>query len=158
MSKIQLLWAGMAFLLLLNLITLGMLQFQRPPGPPGPHNRGGRADLFIIDKLQLTPEQTNTYRSMIERHKYSVDSLEQLMMSTRRQLFETLNGSDSTLRDSLLLAVGRQQSQMENIHYRHFMEIKSICTPQQQPAFRELTTELERLFGAGKKMPRPPKE
>ena len=65
----------------------------------------------------------------------------------RHKLYETLTATETaTGKDSLLTEIGNLQIVLENIHYKHFQDIKKLCKPEQQKAFDTFTLEITNLF------------
>ncbi len=143
-------------------------QQERPDGPPpggpggpgGPDRPGGRGPRnLIIARLGLTEAQVTEYDQMIQWHRTSVDAANERIMGLKNQLYATIASGDTTAKDSLVAAIGTTQQEIERIHYKHFEDMKRLCTtPEQQAAFEELTKEIASLFGPHGPRQRPPQD
>lgn len=156
MEKQKLITISVIALLLLNIGTLGFLfvsgpkQGHRPP----PHGRPEPREI-IIEKLHFDEQQIEAYELLIREHHKQIDAVDEKIRDTKNSLYALLNSNDSSSKDSLIIALGNYQKEIEAIHFDHFADIKKLCKPNQKYDFEELTEELSRLFS---KPPRPPHE
>ena len=129
-----------SILILSNLVLAGFILFRKPPHPPKPRE-------IIIRKLNFDKEQAEKYDLLIKAHQESIIVNEKKMLSLKNGLYGSLskNGHGSNS-DSLSLEIGKIQTEMERIHYSHFLEIKKLCKAEQLPAFEALTVELAKMF------------
>ena len=68
-------------------------------------------------------------------------------MVLKSQLYSNLiDQNEPTNTDSLIIEIGKKQIEIEQIHYKHFQEIKGLCKPEQQKAFKELSLDIVKLF------------
>lgn len=142
MSKMKLLSILSAGLLLSNILLIGFLFFKKPPHPrpEGPRN-------LIIEKLHFDEKQILAYDKLIDWHRSEIRNTEQNIMDLKSVLYTGVaNNIDSIKKDSLILELGKKQMQIEQIHFKHFTDIKNICTEKQQENFKELSEELSHLF------------
>lgn len=115
---------------------------------PTPRNNREAPKIFIIEKLHFNQEQIDAYELLIQNHRKQVKETERGIRESKNALYQTLNNNNPAVQsDSLILAMNAYQQKMEKIHFEHFMAIKNLCTPEQLPAFEELSKELARLFG-----------
>jgi hypothetical protein len=54
---------------------------------------------------------------------------------------------DVKTKDSLIEILASNQKKIEETHFKHFQDIKKLCTPEQMNRFDDLTEELSRIFG-----------
>ena len=74
------------------------------------------------------------------------------ILQLKKELYNTLNQPFSTSqKDSLLLKISIVQSTIEQTHYAHFQDLKSLCNQNQQQNFENFTKELTDYFGSTKK-------
>jgi periplasmic protein CpxP/Spy len=145
-------------LLLSNLMLVGFIMVNRSRhlqgermGPPPPHERGPRN--IIIQRLHLTEAQVSEYDKLIKWHRDEIDREDKSLSTLKQKLYNTLTTpTDSTEKDSIFAAISQAQQHIERIHYKHFEDIRALCTEQQKPDFEALTQEIASLFG-----PRPHK-
>ena len=142
MNKVKILSIISVGLLVANLLLIGFLVLRKPP-----HRAGGGPKKMVIEKLQFDENQIKKYEKMITWHRTEIQKSEGQMLALKHQLYATLTDTAaSAQKDSLIAEIGRLQVAIENIHYKHFQDIKSLCTPAQQPYFEDFTEEITRLF------------
>ena len=138
-------------LLIINVSLLAFLVLKKPPMPPqgpGPAmNREEGPGKLIQQRLHLDKEQVEAYQKLISSHQDSIRNLDQQISEAKNELYETL--ADSSLSNSAGLEnkLAELQKRVESVHYRHFLELKAICRPEQIDDFNKLTKELASLFG-----------
>jgi hypothetical protein len=96
--------------------------------------------------LQLDAAQVARYEQLIEQHRTAIRAKESALRAARQQLYALLEGSDTAQKDTLALRIGALQTEIEYIHFDHFLALKSICRPEQQPGFRQVSAEMLRFF------------
>ncbi len=145
MNKTKLLSIVSIGLLLLNLVLIGFILSHRPI-----HNKDFRQKI-IIEKLQFNTTQAEQYQKLIAKHRDDISISKATMNNLRNALYATINKPiDNIEKDSIIIAIGNTQADLEQIHYNHFTDIKAICTQQQLPAFEALTKELSNIFSPQK--------
>lgn len=143
MTKIKLLSILVIGLLVANITLIVFLFLDKNER----HKHEGPRDE-VIQKLGFTLEQIVSYDSIILDHIKAIKKVDKQIMELKNELYKGLNhNSDSILKDSLIFEIGKTQIQVENIHYKHFEKLKTICNPgQQMHKFEKLTTEIAKLF------------
>lgn len=152
MDKIKLLTIAVIALLLLNFGTLGFLLLSSPKHGGRPPQRMPKE--IIIDRLQFDSKQKKEYQTLIDWHRKKIDSLDQQIRDTKNELYMELLKPDvnAKTKDSLITVLANHQKQIEQTHFKHFEDIKNLCTPEQRENFYDLTRELSKIFG---KQPKP---
>lgn len=146
MDKIKVLTIAVIALLLLNFGTLGFLLLS---GHKHDRRRPHREPKeIIIDKLQLDANQQSAYQTLIDWHRGTIDSFDHQIRSTKNELYLQLTQKkvDIKTKDSLIARLANDQKAIEETHFKHFQDIKNLCTPAQMNSFNELTEELSRIF------------
>ncbi len=142
MNKVKFL-TGLVLLLLLANVCLSMLIFMNKM--ESRHPEGPRDE--IIQKLQFDKTQVKQYDSLISIHRSGISNAQDKIRNLKNKLYSSLKTNaiqnDS---DSLIAAINNIQRDIEYIHLHHFRDIQRLCTPEQQPYFDALTTEIARLF------------
>ena len=138
-------------LLISNILLIWALVNKKPPLPPfgnpdGPKN-------IIIERLNFSEEQIDEYEDLILDHRAKIHDLERSLINLKQELYSHLNQDDFTP-DSLMAQITLIQSNIEQAHFDHFVEIKKLCSEEQQIKFDDLSKELARLF----QPPKPPNE
>ena len=151
--KIQkLLIISVVFLLLLNggIITyLFLSKMGRPEGKRMPRE-------IVIEKLHFDEGQIVAYEKIIRLHQDKIRSLDDSVRISKNELYHLLNENSvsNNRKDSLFATLAHLQTQIEQTHYNHFVEIKAICRKEQLEDFKELTEELSSIFSNSKKRAR----
>lgn len=148
MSKTRLVSLFSIGLLIVNIALIWIL-FIRKPVPPM-HRRPGNHDgpeQIVIDKLNLNGEQIKKYEEYISWHKQRISSSEHKLLTLKQQLYLRLSEDNAAIsNDSLLNEIGKEQVQIELIHFQHFQDIKELCNDDQKPAFEEFSKNITELF------------
>lgn len=148
-------------LLISNLVLVGYIfnsRNNRPPidGPKHPGQHRGPRDL-IIKRLHFSDAQITAYDKLIQWHRGEIDNANEQMMSLKNQLYATLAASQAgNAKDSLLSAIASVQQKIEQTHYKHFEDIRDLCTADQKKDFEELTREIAFLFAPSDRKPHRP--
>ncbi len=142
-------------LLLSNLLLVGYIMLHKSSQPvhqgPPPHGHHGPRNI-IIERLHFSDAQITEYDKLIQWHRSEIDRADQKIRELKNQLYSTLNTPSGNTKDGIIASIATTQQEIERIHYKHFEDIKHLCTPQQQADFEELTKEIASLFAP----PRPP--
>lgn len=143
MDKIKLLTYSVIVLLLLNLATIGFVILSKPAGRNRPEPRE-----IIIEKLNFDENQKKEYEQLIYWHRSQIDELDEKILITKKELYLQLlkNEVDKKTKDSLINSLLQYQNQIENIHFKHFEDIKHLCRKDQLKNFEDFTKELSKIF------------
>lgn len=138
--KFYLLLIGL--LIISNLATLFFMMQNRKHKPFGYGPK-----KVIIEKLAFDEEQIVAYEKLIDQHRMDIRTNDQKIIQLKKELYRLLLKRYSNQEtDSLTKEIGHTQQEIERIHFNHFKDIKSICTPEQMPNFDLLIGELDILF------------
>ncbi|KAA3604182.1 MAG: hypothetical protein DWQ06_04840 [Calditrichaeota bacterium] len=135
-----------AILVLLNILTLSGIWFLKfSPKPPfADFPRKERSEFLLKKKLNLTDEQLQKFRDLRKKHFEETREFGNKIHNLKRELSEevfkkTQNQSEV---EKLIEKVGQLEMQIEKGKFKHFLELKSVCTPEQQKKFREIFKEI----------------
>jgi hypothetical protein len=158
MNKIKLLTYSVIGLLLLNVGIIGFLFFSRPNRNPEVNPR--RPKEFISEKLHFDANQNEKYESIIPIYKDKIDSLDAINRKLKSELYSQLKLQvvNSAIKDSIITLFLANQKQIEELHFKHFLDIKNICKASQLQDFNALTQELVKMFSNQNSKPHPPRE
>ena len=132
-------------LLLSNLILIGFNGFQkkdrRPPHPDdNPKN-------IVISKLGFDNAQIIAYEALIKGHQNNISERDRTIHELKNQLYDELkNEVINTRVDSLTAEIANYQKQIEQLHFKHFQDIKKICKPEQIDNFNRLVNDISTIF------------
>ncbi len=115
-----------AIALIINAATLIFFWYNRPPEEG--RRRPPRPDRVLIEELKLDDKQQAIYAPLREQHHQTHDSLLKLMAAPRQALYSQKQGAN----DTIIHQIGLLQEQIERVTYDHFMEVRKLCTPEQQ--------------------------
>ncbi|MBO0947816.1 periplasmic heavy metal sensor [Fibrella forsythiae] len=160
MERTKLLTIAVIGLLLLNLVTIGFLVLRpgKPGGRPEDGPPGGEGpSRIIIERLHFDDNQQERYQTLIEAHRAQTRELASQSVHLYRDYYGLLENDqpDTAQITSLNRQIGQNQREQAQLNFDHFNDIKQLCRPDQQAAFRQLVSELSRLFGRQQRPPRP---
>ncbi|AWH85967.1 hypothetical protein HYN59_12990 [Flavobacterium album] len=142
MKKTTLLGIGIVLLLVINAATLGFVYFKAGPPPRHPEPK-----QVIAEMLHFDESQQHQYEEKIAWHRTRINELDGKIRKAKEQLYETLADNNSLKKDSLTQVLTELHKEIEETHYKHFSDIKSICKPEQQIYYKQLILDLPHLFG-----------
>ena len=136
-------------LVILNLATLLMLWLGRPhtlAQPKGPAAEQKHLQRLLQDDLGFDATQANTYSRLRADHRAQSRQLIQEIRQLKKQMFDDVlqDTPQPALSDSLLQLTQEKQAQLERLTYQHLLDLKKLCTPEQQQALRLLMHDLFR--------------
>jgi len=146
-NKIKVLFLMMAGLLISNILLIAIIFFGPEARKPVSGHRPEGPKFFIIERLELNPQQIKQYEVLIENHRSQIREKEEVIMEQKEALYEGLK-SDLALekQDALLKNINQTQLEIEIIHYAHFQDIKKICNASQLEKFNDLAEDFTHLF------------
>lgn len=107
---------------------------------------------MIIEKLNFDDVQVVKYDSLIQWHRKQIRHYKYEIFNLKNQLYSHLSSNIlPSFTDSLIQEIVLRQVNIEQIHLKHFGDIKLLCNEQQLNAYFDLTKELATYFGAGPK-------
>ena len=116
-----------------------------PENPKGPI-KNDRPKNIVIQKLHFDKAQIAQYEDLIKEHRDQIFEKEQEISNVKMQLYNVLISNDTLQKEKLIQQLGALQSEIETIHYQHFLDIKSLCKPQQLSDFNDFTKEIVLVF------------
>ncbi len=146
MSKIKLLTIAVIGLLILNFLILGFLFLHKPPHPDRRGDDGNGPKNIIIKKLNFDEKQIADYQKLIEQHQSKLKNLRDQVRETKQLLYQQLSTNNIPISNELENKLGILQTEIEQTHYQHFLQLKKLCKPNQLKNYQELTKELTQLF------------
>jgi len=158
-KRSTLLWTAIIILFLLNAGTLGFL-LTRPGAPgQGPEDGHRRFDAQVVETLSLSPDQIAQFERMKRAHHEEMLRLDEATSAPFAQYFGLLQQTPGNLdaKDSLQQVIAALYAKRMDITYRHFAELKAICTPAQQQQFDRLIPSLMQVMSTGEKNMPPPR-
>ena len=132
-----------AILVLLNIASLASM-WLFPPRPP--HHR---IERFLQKELNLTNEQKEQFKSLKGQHLAVTKAYHEELQKNKKQLFQELskNPVDSILISNILEKEGEIHALLENALVEHFMDLKGICSEEQQEKLGDFFGKMTRPQG-----------
>lgn len=132
-------------LLLLNFGTLGYLLFMRP----GPHagRQGMKLDQEIIKTLHLDDNQQKTFNGLKTAHHDQIVNSDRAYHDALTRFFSLVKNDtvEQTQYDSLMTAMLDIQKSRATLTFKHFEDLKNLCTPEQRKNFDQLLPVLTQV-------------
>ena len=101
---------------------------------------------IIIEKLELDENQVAAYDVLVLEHQERTQEEQGKIRDFKNQLYQTLIEQNDEAKDSLIQLLADEQILIENIHYKHFLEIEALCRPEQMENFKAFVAEITSLF------------
>ncbi len=138
-SKLLLIIIGI--LLLSNIVLLSFLMLNKPTPKRG--MRGDRYALisnFLKIDMGFSKEQLQQYDTLNAHYRKTIKAMFDSVRDEKENHLKDLSSthfSDSAITATATLSVSKQKD-IEVVIFRHFKDIRSMCTPEQQPKFDSL--------------------
>jgi maltodextrin utilization protein YvdJ len=153
MNKIKFLQVLIIALFLSNLLVVYFaiqLSNNRGFNPDGPKK-------LVIEKLHFDEQQISDYEVLIDGHRQQIREKNEAIRHQKQALYQQLNAENDSLKVICLLEIAKLQAQVEEIHYKHFIDIKKLCKPEQLDNYEAFSKEILKIFPANQagKHPKP---
>ncbi|MCF8307174.1 MAG: periplasmic heavy metal sensor [Ignavibacteriales bacterium] len=138
-------------LVILNIGTITLLLLGRPEFPPAhpgderPRDENRMIAGLLKMELDFSEEQIRDYFELRSTHSEQVSQLNREIRRLKKEMFDEVlaDVSEPEISDSLLTLSQSKQNQVERLTFKHFLELKKICSPEQQTKLRRI---FHRLF------------
>ena len=151
-------------LVVLNISTISMLWLNQNRGPGAPPPRGkerqdNRTLEFLQKELDLTDEQILQYDQLRQTHaeqtRVLIDDIRRLKQEMMDEMF--YDEPDTAKAMQLADLIGEKQTEVEQITFDHFLDLKKLCGTEKIGKLRGLVDEFFRKnLPQSQKEPRPP--
>ncbi len=136
-------------LLISNLALLGFMFFGKKEGKKPPE-RGKSFSDYFEKQLGFTPEQSAKFHQLRDQHFENLKPILKEVRKAKDSLFSIMRLPDTP--DSILEKAAEDLSQKEKAQelqsFRHFREVRELCTDEQKPKFDSLIDKIiNRSFG-----------
>lgn len=138
-DKYKILWAAVGLLLLLNVGLLVWISFFSIKHPIQPKR------LYLETELKFDGKQAETYRNLRQEHAQQMRSLRENVKEMKEAFYADLG--KQILDDTLKARANQIESKMAEadvITFKHFQQVRQMCTPAQQKHFDEVILDLIR--------------
>jgi periplasmic protein CpxP/Spy len=122
-------------------------------GPPRGRHPGGKEDgapgKFLVKKLKLTAKQEAEFNILREAHHDSIEVLISKEKKLKKSFVDGLiSDAASGDEDSILNLIAENKKQVELLTYKHFQEVKKICTSEQKVIFNDIIGDIIEKIGS----------
>jgi hypothetical protein len=137
-------------LILLNVTTIALLWIGRPPRRAGdgqPHQKErdpARLQQLLKEELGFDKAQTEQFLQSRRLHMEQVAQLEDQVRLLKKQMFDKVLGDNPQpiFSDSLLKLTQEKQADIEQLTFQYLLNLKKICTPEQQKKLQSLMRDM----------------
>lgn len=139
-NKYKILWAAIVVLLLLNIGLLVWIAFFLNGNLAQPKR------LFLETELKFDEKQTDVYRKLRQEHAQQMRTMRDEVKAMKEAYYKDLSVTNIP-EDSLRVRANRIETKMgetDIITFRHFQQVRQMCTPAQQKHFDEVILDLIR--------------
>lgn len=138
-KKLMALWVAIGLLLCLNLATIGWVLNRGRQVRANRHH----PESMLVKRLDFTPDQQARYRQLRAQFEQRSQPFQDSLLTIRRELFGQFGNAlpDSTL-NRILSRMERQNGQLMRLRFRHWQQVRALCTPRQQARFDRMATRL----------------
>jgi periplasmic protein CpxP/Spy len=139
-NKYKILWAAIGVLLLLNIGLLVWIAFFSNGNLAQPKR------LFLETELKFDENQADVYRKLRREHAQQMRSMREDVKAMKEAYYSDLAQtkiSEDTLR-ARANKIENKMAEADVITFRHFQEVRQLCTPAQQKHFDEVILDLIR--------------
>jgi uncharacterized membrane-anchored protein YhcB (DUF1043 family) len=138
-NKFRVLWIAIIVLIVLNIGMVAWFTFFA-------HRAGPPQRLFLEKELNFDEKQKESYRVMRDEHFMKARSIREQVKMMKEDFFKSM--ADSSLTDEDLrkkaLAISTEMSELELMTFKHFQQVRQMCTPEQKEKFDEIIDEVLR--------------
>ncbi|MGN7721950.1 Spy/CpxP family protein refolding chaperone [Chitinophaga sp. 22620] len=147
-------------LLLTNLLLLFFFVWNKPADPARTSNRsrGGEVMQLLEKEVGFSKQQLDQYKQLKEQHWERMKTSFGELRTARDNFYKLLN--ENSVADSVITAaadsIGSRQMEIDVQTFRHFREVRGLCTPEQLPHFDSVVQHVMKKMNNYRKSP--PKE
>lgn len=128
-----------ALLLLTNIAML--VYFLNKPAAVKESPRKNRSEMgqFLKTQVGFNDEQMAQFEKRKQLQRDSAGRYFKDLNDTKMAFYSKLGSeADSSALDSLSMAIGHKQANIDRMFFRHFKDVRTLCTPQQQKIYDSL--------------------
>jgi len=125
-----------------SLTTIWFLQLRQSPLPQD--NRPDNVRHFLEQELRLTEEQAQQFEELRKQHFVETKAIHEEASQLKKTIMDELFASppDTAKVESLAEQIGSKQTELEQLRFYHFLNLKSLCEPEQVEKFQALIHEI----------------
>lgn len=138
-------------LALLNAGLLATIWFKPGEKQKGEGGEPGRRPFnMIVEQLKMTDAQQKAYAQLRDNHHDSMMQLQAAGNKLRQAMFSNLKSGDAAQHtvDSLTNLIADNQKMIESVTYRHFAQVRALCTDEQKQKFDQVIGDVIKMMSA----------
>lgn len=142
-----------AILLVTNISMLVYFLNRKEAPEREPRKRYDMAAFFKND-LKFSEQQLAILDSAKQKHRDSIGRYFKSLNESKQAFFNLLSSPkiDTLMYDSLAMRVAMKQAEVEKAFFRHFRDLRTICTPEQQVRYDSLfPNEIRKMISGRRK-------
>ena len=140
----------LGFLFLANIaLLLSFFVFGEKGGSYKDSRNGQQGSGSLSKELLLSKEQENAFAKLKEEHFKVMKPLWSEIRQSKDSLYGQLNnpGMDDSSISSFTDRIAAKNKMADELMFRHFVELRKICTPEQQQKFDTLIPQMFNRWG-----------
>jgi len=147
-------------LLVVNSATLTIFWLERKGHGllMGGKPKGAEAQAFLIKELALDSAQKVQYLELVKAHREGTNAIKKQLRDAKDAFFNLLG--DSTVSEAAIKQAADKASaieaQIDLLTFKHFQQIRSICTPAQKAKFDTIIQTVVKMMGPSQQRPQGP--
>jgi protein CpxP len=147
-------------LLVVNTATLTIFWLERKSHGllMGGKPKGAEAQAYLIKELALDSAQQVQYLALVKAHRRGTNEIKHELKNAKDAFFNLLG--DSTANEATIKQAADQASaietQLDVLTFKHFQQIRSICTPAQKVKFDSVIKTVVKMMGPSQQRPQGP--
>ncbi|MFW5658209.1 MAG: Spy/CpxP family protein refolding chaperone [bacterium] len=151
-------WA-IIVLLIMNLFALGTIIYhirsENVAIQPAPQPGTGNAQQIITRELNLSPEQFDRFKEYRQRYMIKSREIVRELNEQRQMMLDELSedNPDSVYLNEIAKTIGILHQQLKEETIVNFLNLKSICTPEQQEKLEHLFRKMMEMEGPFRRGP-----
>ncbi|MBK7631729.1 MAG: hypothetical protein IPJ23_13700 [Ignavibacteriales bacterium] len=136
-------------LVILNLATILMIWLNKPPQhmmqreQRRPEQEKMHIQQLLKDELGFDKTQTEQYLKLRKEQQERASLIQNEIQRIKKQMFDEVlkDNPQTSLSDSLLKLSQEKMADLEQLTFRHFLDLKKLCKPDQQDKLKFLIGE-----------------
>ena len=129
------------------LTTILVQKVDEPEKPPKRERRGNEprpVDDFLRYRLELSSDQMEKYKDIQRKYFYSAERIKDQIRDLKQEFYTIITkiDVDKEHADKLSKQIGERHTDLENLTFQHFIDIKKLCDEDQKKLVNELFVEI----------------
>jgi periplasmic protein CpxP/Spy len=149
-----------AVLLLTNIAVLAYFLWLKKPEEKRVQGQKYGTTEMLQKEVGFSEEQLARYKQLKDKHWATIHPLFDEMRKAKDSLFRLLGdprANDSVI-NNISDLIGKKQKALDLQTFTHFKEVRTLCTPEQQPKYDSMVLRVIRKMGKPNRRKEPAKE